>query len=415
MRLNYLKNPSLKTMTFKAEKLDELTAFYYNACINDEMSSSPTFKLVHANGNVNIKKCYVFGERLFLFGVDNVLYEYKDGVIDSLTGKLPSEPLFCEVLHGGYPNIFVLCQNYAFIIGRMIINSCDIPYCDAMASFNGRIFVGAKDKLYYTKEFNLSKNMFDYSLGGQISFGLEDGDIISLNAVSNYLLVVCERAIYKLILNSDLGFGLEKFNVPKLNVYKNSVKDLGDEILFISDGTVYSYKNGSVDKINSKLYGLNVNILGDAKTMGRVYYFPITRKSTGKNYVFFIDRSNNREGIISAPNLTDGDGGYLGNNFNLYLLSHDGDVLFDNVYWESKNLTLESACKKSVIGINVYVTENATMKVFGDFGEKRFYLKKGANVKKMNLFSDNIKIQVISSSNTFALKDLQIKYRKIGD
>ena len=269
--------------------------------------------------------------------------------------------------------------------------------------------------MYYTKEFDFEKKMFDYETIGQISFGLNDGNVVGLTTVSDYLLIVLKKALYKLTLNSELGFGLEKLDVQKLNVYKNSVKNLGDEVLFLSDGEVYSYKNGSVKRIESKLYGLKVSPSGDAKTMGRTYYFPITRKNTEQNYVFYIDRANSKEGIISAPKLTDGDDGYLGTNFCLYSLSLDGDVVFDDFYWESKDLTFDCACKKSVVEISVFVSEDATMKVFGDFGEKRFYLKKGANAKRTNLFSDSIKIQVISSSNTFALKDLQIKYRKIGE
>ena len=155
---------------------------------------------------------YFVANKLFLLCSNGYLYSF-DG--STFVKELECEnkaPTLAEIKINGEEKTLVLTDSKAVVLGETN-QVVSMPYGTSVCVYNGRIFVADKNTLYVGKQFdfvNFSVQFGDYNF---INIDKNDGQILGIFNHEKALLIVCENAVYKLIISSDYSYELKRSRI----------------------------------------------------------------------------------------------------------------------------------------------------------------------------------------------------------
>jgi len=230
--------------------------------------------------------------------------------------------------------------------------------------------------------------MMDFTFGidraGQFDIEGGYGDIVALATENKKLIIFTSRAIFEFCaIGARTDYTLKRIECDYLNVLENSVRDIGDRIIFVSDRKIYYYKSGKV-YLEQSFLGDNDCIITNAPALdGKIYYLPISYK--GEEFLFRYDLDNKKYNFITAISNDLFDGEYpVYKNISMYKIDKV-DVQKTPVY--TAKSVLDKTTKKVMVKIIAYVVGSATLTLNGNSGSCKIQLKDGLNEKKIRLSS----------------------------
>lgn len=320
-----------------------------------------------------------------------------------------------------FSNIIIDGNNYLLIIdgakkayrvknGMMV----EIGEIDAeQVCNNGEILFFSKGRKVTFSAFN---DMTDFSLeankGGE--FTIEDGygDIVALATENKNLIIFTKKAIFEFCaIGYHSEYTLRRIECDLLDIYADSVKDMGDKIVFVSNDCIYSYKNGKVYLEESFLKDMGYNIVGYPALCEKIYYIPIM--SGGIACLFRYNFNNKKRHLIErlSSQLFDGKYPVYKDNklYEITLKSVEKKPVF-SIGKISNNLV-----KKTIVKVIAYVVGSAKLVISGEEGSRELQLKDGLNEKKIRLQAVNFSMEIIDKSSDFELCEMQVKYKTKGE
>ncbi len=176
-------------------------------------------------------------------------------------------------------NLFIIASpNYEMLI---IENSTPFVYRDAphftcVTSHNGRVFGAINQKarqVWYSSFLNPLDWKEDGENSGYIELGEEVGDIIKLESFLNYLFIFCENGIYRLTAYGDPNeFVLKKVFSDTGYIYKHSIVQCADKIIFLAEEGLYQFDGYSSVRIGKELPPIFNKHIVSACYLNDVYY-----------------------------------------------------------------------------------------------------------------------------------------------
>lgn len=411
MRKNYIKNPNLKTKSLSVQNLKSITSFALNLSVNELLSNVGGFIPLDGELQEKIMRLYNVRDRIFCYSESGNFYEYASGAFRLVKEQLDTEPIVFASVIGGIRKILVITKTQCFRVDTPDVMISFVPYGDCALVQSGRLFYAKENKLYYGSNFNFTENTVPIRIDGVIGTTASDGEIIAIEGYGEETLVIKNNAIYVLMPNEQTAFKLEKVNLPYLNVHSGSVKTVGDKIIFISDGVPCYYKNSAVSQIDGIAKNLKMTANGRAVRIGGKYILPVL--ADGKSALYVYDTTTCEDYLIGAQSSVVCDGGYItdSDGKTLYMMDDNGQP-FGELFWQSKSFDFGVPYGKQLAEISLYTSADCTFTVNGEFGEKKFFLKKGYSIRRLNLPSRKFSFTLSTATEGgFYVRDLKLKYR----
>ena len=379
MRKNYIKNPELKTKILSASDFQCITGLALNLLVGERLDGTYGFIQLTGQAQENIVRLYSVRDRIFCYGENGGFYEYRSGEFVLIKEALETQPIVIAIVIGGIRKIVVIGSEFCFTVDSPDQLFEQVPFGDCALIKDGRIIVGKGQTLYYGEEFNFLEGSVKVGIDGFIGTPIQEGEIVGVEVYGQETVIIKTGAIYTLVSNEQTEFGLEKFNLPYLNVHSQTVKTIGDKIIFINDGVPCVYKNRSLSVVDGIFHTVKITPNGRAARIGRNYVLPVI--ADGKNAFYIYDTATCKEQLIGAPSNVVCDGGYVFDAVNntLLLIDTNGQP-HGELFWKSKSFDFGYAYRKNLVEINLYTNADCVFTVCGEFGEKKFFLKKGYSI-----------------------------------
>jgi hypothetical protein len=201
-------------------------------------------------------------------------------------------------------------------------------------------------------------------------------------------------------------------NEYTLDIKTNSIAKVGSEIFFISNKNLCSYKNGKIERQETIYEDFVIN----STLMSAVCkeYYVKTFKKDGETYIYMYDTVKRRSHLIDGKGCE-----FIGDNClinktakYMYKISN-GQPSF--LSWTSKKINFDTCHKKKIVEIELYSSNNATLYLYSNAGNKIFSIWKGYNCKKLNLVCNEFYLNIYAYKNEITITDLKIKYKIIGE
>ena len=415
MRKNYMVATALKNKLLSVDDISTITGFGANVCVGGEISPSYKLKDLGVTCDSKILKLYNVWNRIFLYALNGVLYEYVDGNLYTVA-KISEKPLLTGVVVKGNREVLVQTDENSFIVGTTAQPSGNIPIGSYSATYKGKMFVADNTKIYFGGPFSFDGYSVNLDNFGFIGMPMETGGIKGLAVYGDALIIITAHAIYKLTVADNVDYVVERIVAPALSVAENSCKVVGDAVYFISGKRLAKYKNGNVTFLRTTLLGNNFKV-GESAVLDDKYLVTITYLDHAVQAIYSYDTISGLDQVTSTFSTALCDGGIVAddNDNRLYVMDESGIVNHGGAYWDSKVFDFNSAYSKVVSEINIVIDKPAELLVRGDFGLTRFTLEKGRNVKRLNLLSKTFEFDIKVKNDTFSARDLKIKYRVVGD
>ena len=411
MRNNQLVKPSLpEGEVFKITDFRDYSEFSPNLLIGKEISTVQMYISPLVNVSGSSQKAYFVNNRMFTYSSDKYIYEYKNYKFVKLEYS-ESAPMLIPITFEGAEEILVVNSTESFILDKSQ-NRCNVPMGSYFAHYDDRLFIAEGDKLYFGDKFDATTSSMDLFNFGSISALYQSGKIMGLATYENDLIVFCQYAIYVLHISADNDFSFTKCNTFMLNIKEKSVAKVGSEIFFMSNKKLYAYKNGKVEFVNPFFE----EYLSDSTQMAIAYndYYAIPFTYNNSKYLYMLNAITKDAHIVS--NMT-GDpigGKYFFNKGTrgVHQLSEENPKVLE---WISKTMDFGSYKNKVVSEIYVHSTAYAWVYVYSDVGYRCFTINEGKNYIRTKLQGKNFYFSIVPSYKNMSIKDLQIKYRILGD
>ena len=203
-------------------------------------------------------------EKLVAYGADGGLYDY------TLSAQYPSFGLigsYGEVLsaapyvYGGAEGLLVSTESGLYFLRDYVMTRLSFSEIfTSMCVHNDRVYATLfldEYKLCFSDDFDPSNWHVSLSEGGYISFGTEMGKIIELKSFGGMLYVFFEHGIVRMTAyNDQTEFRVNKLYLSVGTIYKETIADCGDRILFASSDGVFVFDGVSIAKIMTEIEDL---------------------------------------------------------------------------------------------------------------------------------------------------------------
>ena len=405
MRKNYLKNPNVKPKTFSFSNFTDITDYAKGLFIGEQLTAS-NLRLTLLNiTDIAVKYGYCVDDKIFIKSQNDIFYEMVDGNLYQKFNCGYTRGVIGAVILGGAKKIVYMDDMVKKVIDDDQVG-VDLPRGTAFVTHRLRCFVANENTVYFSSPFDFENRSMMLDNCGNFSFSYEDGNVLGLFDFSTYLLIVCSKSFYKLTI-VDGEFKLEKLNSDFYQIEQNSLLKMRDKVIFVSENKLYCYQDFEIKQLPSSFIKDVENF--DNKATFNDYFYYCQTSDYDRKCVLAYDVKNNTENIVDVD-----DCDLMCKNI---LFTHRQKVFFtisngypNNTEWISTKIDLGSINSKSLIEVSVYVERKSTLKVKGDFGEKTFELKQGANKKIMNLRSKQFIFEILCFESGLSVRDLQLKY-----
>ncbi len=410
MRVDKLVVPKLNSIkTFKMKDFAKYSEVSPNLDIDKEIKTANYSITLLKKAPDLTENAYFVGNRLFVYTSDNFIYEYKNYSFVKLEECLSMPKLFAVIIDGKEEILVITDQ--AYILGKNQIKFT-LPSLERLTNYNNRLFYSNKKNIYFSDAFDVGNFTMDISNSGYISVPSRDGTIVELVSYEDNLFVFCKQAIYVLNISVNDDFTFTRCNTCALNIMDKSVAKVGNEIFFISDNRLCSYKNGKVEIQQTNFE----NMFQDSAltAIGYKENYAIIFSTHNQNNVYMFDTINRRDYVLTCQRCEFIGDKYLYDSVSNQIYQFNNKNLESKV-WTSKTIDFGVHYKKAITEIGMYASSNALFYVFSDCGNSCFTLKQGNNYIKLNLEGKRFYFRIFPSSQDVLLKDFQIKYRIIGE
>ena len=96
-------------------------------------------------------------------------------------------------------------------------------------------------------------------------------------------------------------------------------------------------------------------------------------------------------------------------------LYHINDYSYEHCEWSSVEVDFGSHQEKEITEIGIYISASARFYMYSGTGYISFTLEEGNNYKKVNLKGKKFYFSILTYGDSVLIKDLQIKYKNLGE
>ncbi|MBE5736802.1 MAG: hypothetical protein E7348_00170 [Clostridiales bacterium] len=406
----YLTQGKMNKKTLIVEDFSNLTNLAVNLDVGKELELNVKKQSMFCQAPAKVVKGYFVANRVFVLCSDKSLYEFQGiSFVKRLEG-INKTPTLSKVKFKGQDTVLVLSNSEAVVLGETNTN-VSVPYGTDACTYNGRIFVANGNTLYFSKEFDFVDFSVQASDFNFINLDENDERIMRIFDYDKALLIVCEKAMYKLTISSDYDYALNKLYADSLKIEQGSVCAVGDSILFMNANKLCSYKKDRVSEIDSVISDYQLVRQDVAYSGGGKYYLPMSSMVDYKNYIYVYDTVSNKQCLTEKGSCALCGGEFYVDNSSGYIctLTLEKDTR-QSGKWISKKVDFNTNVKKSLLSLSIHLDCDALLVVKGDFGSKEYSLKKGYCKKILNLYSCDFTFEISVDSGDLKAKNLQLEY-----
>lgn len=405
----YLTQSKINKKTLAVENFSKLTSLAINLNVGSWLEQNCKKQLLSYKAPAGVVRGYYLVNTLFLLCADGKLYALQGNAFVHKFNCGNTAPTLAKIKINGEEKALVLTPSSAVVLGDTN-QTVSILYGIDACTYNGRIFVANENTLYFGKEFDFANFSVQTGNYNFIKIDQNDGQILRIFDYDKSLLIVCEKALYKLTISSDYDYELDRLYDQNLMIEQGSVCTVGGSIIFISDDKLCVYKNGKVSVIQSIVDNYQLRAQGLAYSGCGKYFLPVTSKLDNQNYIYIYDTINGKECLTEDNCILCGEQYFVDKSSNYVgKLTLEKDTN-QGGKWISKKLNFNTNDKKSLLSLSVHLDCDAILLVKGDFGIKQYSLNKGYCKKILNLYSCDFTLEISFDNGDFKAKNLRLEY-----
>ena len=357
-----------------------------------------------------VKRFYKAEDKIIAYCNDNKLYELNsdNSFSEYYSQTFTSEPEIIDFFVDGVSQVLMIASDKAVIKKNNIFSNCTtIPYGKQVEYFKDKLFTANGNVLNYSKPTVPNDFTSNIVSGGFYKTDLKDGDICGLFCKDDKLFIVNKRAITEIKVNGDeKSFVAKKLAIPFIDIVENSFAKKGDICTFVSD-------NKRVVFDGTKLEFYDFFNTDNLTVTGGYFYkdYYLLKSDRLNNYkLFYSNRTGDVSGKIENEQSAFGYGvGYRNSYRKIYRTVEVEESLGYN-----GNYDFGTAELKAITLIGIKIKGMAVLTVKGDFGIKKYQLKRGENAIYCNSCSKNFVITISDEMDEFCVENFIIKYKIHG-
>lgn len=358
--------------------------------------------------------------RLFAISVDNILFE-----LNLETNLFEEKYIFAEykndVVFNNILYIFDLNNKCVTIENDNILMIENIPNIDSFVFNDNKLYFSIKgnsNKLYISDNQNLkdiSTNLDEFT---SINIPIEDGLICKIVNIKKQVYVITQYSIFK--INEDELIIQKQNNIESL-IYRNSINQVDDAILFYSENGLYSFDGTDIKLIFNNFLNIDKNAIFVIFNQ-KLYILT----SNSQNILFVFNLNSNQFTFVKIDNIK-----YIFKintySYHKFCLSYkedeslkiisiysdkNADVLTQNIKF--KPLFLSTNNLKQIQSIAINSTGDFSFKVSSDISSSVFNISNSVQLSNISL-NGNYFIFEITSNSKFKLNSILLTYSEIGE
>lgn len=416
MKIPYVKNihNNLKSLSFK--NLHSIVTEGVNADI-DNLDNVRIFildQLPSVKPEKRIINVYKANDIIFYYVEGGILYYQRlYGSLQCIDDTFSSMPIIIPVNINGKKAAFVKkLSGMAYLVdGGANYQAYTLPSGHLMCEYNNMLFIADGNTLLFSTIGDYTDFTMDLNHGGYINLNAVEGQIMIMATVSDKLILFTEKAIYEFIaIGKRLDYKLERvMEIENRHINYNSVKPCLEQVVFVENDKLYAYKNGIIEQIDSCLDQGKYSTCNSFGYKDNVYYI-LLRDQNSSYSILRYDFDGHRQCLIPCNNCSvNNEGLFVDKNKDLYV-----DFQIHSPYMKGtlncKEMDFDCAKDKVIHKISMYSELDGILTVKSDIGEKTFKLKKGVNVKRMNIPTSSLWLS-FTGGNGFFVDNIKIEYR----
>lgn len=369
-----------------------------------------TEELATVSGNARITRVKNIFGKTHVVTDDGRVLKYLNGNFINVGNVSSGEVELEEVYYQGIESILLLSETEgAKIISGVDKYPVDIQYSKVHLSLGNTLFIGLENRIHFT---NFS--FLDYMPGENfIRFPPELGKVVSLIARDKRLLIFCERAVFRMsFFGETLDYNVERLFDVSEGVDEKSVCAVDGEVYFIAGKELCVMKGDGFERIDTAIDFKDFVVFDKSACYDGKFIIPLKRNIDGKNYLYIYDVDEGEE-LKEGCVLVEDYGFAVFERDQRKLVRLSGMDKESVGKWMSTLLDFSSMNRKAVKQIAFFSGNDAELIVRGEYGEKRFSVKKGVNVFKLNLSGRVFVLEVVGKG--LYVDNVEIIYRIKGE
>ena len=416
MKKRYITNPNLRIEEIKLE-YSKIVKRIINGKIEDGITGGFGFKRLPSNTPYKIAKIYHTGGRIFVYCVDNKVYEYVGDSFKVVCDSVTAIPTINQITYQKADGLLLAFNNKAIIVTDSEKKEIDLELGEFVETLKGRIFTVKEGNLYYGDKFDFSTFSYSFELNGYIGFEEDLGEIIGLYTIDDILYAIFNNGVYSVRFTDGVEeIEVKKIVMPDLNVKKGNVVRDGDIIYLLEGEKLWCLNKGALSKKDGFTLNSDYMVKEFGVLAGEMIVLSVTIDGVNGEYLCLYDLEKRSTILISYQNSILSSKGLTVNAQKTALTKIDlNSKEPEKVYFESYRQDLGSCNFKSLLNVEVNSDCQATLTIEGQFGIRNYSLKNGCNQIRCNLWSDYYLFRIEALSVNSKIDNLKIKYNVAGE
>ncbi len=354
---------------------------------------------------LRIKRLYRVKERFYAHLQSGTVY-FQDGTGWRYLLTTSLEPYIIPINIDGNEYTLIVGDQAYLVDSNGALTNTAIPYGDCAVVYKDMLFI-AKDNTILFSKLNDYDNFADgLENSGFIKTDVNYGQILELIPTKSALIVVCEKAICKLVaVGQRENYSLIKEDV-KVSVKKGSVQAVGGEIYLVTANLLCKYKNGSLIKVEGAPN--EYSYLSQSCTRDNDYYTLVEKD--GNSYIFIVNAITGQASLFTTTTSLLCEGGYFIDGDYVVSFSLLPAVQSD-LAWESVALDFDSPLIKSLVGIEIRCSVPVNLEIEYSYGKQSFYFASGLSLIKTHIVDKSFKVKLSLTSQERGVEKIKFIYR----
>lgn len=396
---NFIENTSDSQNLFVSKDKLQTWAYYKNTDI-------------YRPGSTQILKITVIDGKIYAYCDDFSFYSREQSGWVKLA-DCDKEPIIIKSKIDGQDYLVLSAkenENCVLITQTGEIISSSIPSGKAMVNYKGMLFVANQNTLKFSALLNEDDFNLSAYAGGQLKTDSCDGDILELIPEQDALVIVCQKAIYRLVaVGERQDYKLERENL-EVYVLEGTVKKYLDGIYFSNGQKIFKYTKGHVVKVKIGIDISKYRFIKGVSIVDNVICFCLREKSVNSQRILVIDPIENKQSIMPAYLPILGDDGYFFEINKLKKIEIDGSEKSSFV-WESKVLDFGTNLKKALLRVSVDCSVPVKLSVQSNYSTTILEFDEGCTFQRVNLPGFSYKISLSGKSAYASVSSIRLVYR----
>lgn len=410
MKVSSLKNITEKEGLYEITNFKKQGDFFCNSMVSDEMILPAKSELLFAinTKNENVKRAYNVNGENFLYMGSGRVYKLEQNTLTPFTeiNSLTYPTIIKAPINFGN-SVLIIDDNNFFVRGDSN-GALYLPKGDGYFAYEDMMFVYKDTTLYFAcrddEDYLLKEEFF-----GRIDINSTLGKILQVGVYDNKLFVVSEYGISTLLLlDSRKDFSLSNTCAIPVAVKKDSVKFIGDKIVFISGKKLCQFYGGKIEYLNFFLQEKDYSINDKAITFLDRYAISVLYK--GKEFLYTYSLIEKSEEFFDAENILFEDNGYYYNKITNEFgkLGIGENRLF---FWESEKTDFDVLENKTLSQITIFGSGKFELSIENENVKKQYTIVSQKPLERLLISGTKFKISIKSLAPNSTIEKIQIKYR----